>query len=410
MGKNLKKGAIAMSNHNCNQSFNIKKLGACLHPWRLVNPLSSNKIGHKLSTTFIACSLVFLSACSSNFNQPIDLASLNNEFSLDSKEIFIVRADEEELARYQMMIATFSNLLTKEADTAEKRAEVLYQMALVYDRLELFATARNVMLTALVEIPDLASAYNFIGVYLATEGRFSEAYDAFDSAIELNEKDGFAYFNRGIALYYGSRSHIALPDLLAFYKQDINDPIRILWLYIVEKEILGDKEALTNLQDRQKAVTKTPDWGMELLNLYLGKNTLVDVVNNVKNAKISRSEQAQRLCEAYFYAAKLAQDQGKLKRAWDLFHLVLTTRAAGYIEYRYAQFEINKIEDTFKKQDLERQAIEQQKERETIFKEQLQKIIDSKKQNIEPAKTEPLHDNVQRDLGLIVKIVDGSKP
>lgn len=373
-----------MSSHSCLENhkhgFKLKQTKRLIQKAFSSVCFMPKKIYLKLSCALSMGAVVFLSACSSNFSQPTDLNSLNQSFSVKQDEIFIVRPDEEELARYQLMIASFSNLLANEADTAEKRAEILYQMALVYDRLEMFATARNVMLTALVEIPDLASAYNFMGVYLASEGRFSEAYDAYDAAIELNEKEGYAYFNRGIALYYGQRPKVALPDLLTFYEQDKNDPLRILWLYIVEREIFGLDQAKASLKQRTAAIKTEPKWGKELIDLYLNDKSLADVVKSIKEAKISRLEQSQRLCETYFYAAKLAMFEGNIKRAWDLFHLVSTTRAAGYIEYRFAQYELNQIEKHYKDLDFAQEAIKAQNERDLFFKEQL-KAIEESEQN-----------------------------
>ena len=57
---------------------------------------------------------------------------------------------------------------------------------------------------ALREKPDFAEAYNFIGVYLVQQQNYDEAYEAFDSALELRPGLRLRLFNRGIALYYGT--------------------------------------------------------------------------------------------------------------------------------------------------------------------------------------------------------------
>ncbi|MGX8894877.1 lipoprotein NlpI, partial [Enterobacter cloacae] len=76
-------------------------------------------------------------------------------------------------------------------------------------------------------------------------------------------------FNRGIALYYGGRLKLAQDDLQALYQVDPNDPIRSLWLYLVEKEIDSDS-AKKQLKQRYLQAKKTGQWGWNIVEFYLG--------------------------------------------------------------------------------------------------------------------------------------------
>lgn len=321
--------------------------------------------------TSLVLSLGALSACSSvNDNGSVFTPALNSDFSIRANEVVLVTPDMLEREQYQMLITQFTQALGKENLTHEQKAQILYQLGIIYDRLGLDITARNMFLSSLIEVPDYAQAYNFLGIYLASSERFSEAYDAYDSVIELDHEEKYAYFNRGIALYYGDRAKLAISDLEKFYSFDHNDPFRMAWLYIAERKAFGEDYALENLTKRRAKVNKNIAWGLEVLDFFAGKLSSGELIQSIKDAKIDRVEKARRLCEAYFYMAKEAAFDGKFKRAYDLFHLCAATNVTGYLEYRYALMEIARYERQEIVSISDQKAIKQQLQRDKFLKEQ----------------------------------------
>ena len=83
----------------------------------------------------------------------------------------------------------------------------------------------------------MAEAYNSIGIHYTQQQEYLQAYEAFDSSIDLNPEYEFAFLNRGIALYYGGEPRLAVDDLKRFLSNDPSDPYRAIWLYIVQREV-----------------------------------------------------------------------------------------------------------------------------------------------------------------------------
>ena len=105
----------------------------------------------------------------------------------------------------ELGIARLGQMLNAPGLTPEQRAELFFQRGVVFDRVGLRAMARLDFNRALREQPDFADAYNLNGVYLTQNQEFDEAYESFDSALELAPDYVYANLNRGIALYYGGR-------------------------------------------------------------------------------------------------------------------------------------------------------------------------------------------------------------
>lgn len=325
-----------------------------------------SKTGLKLAPTAMA--VLLFSGCASTqnaFDPP-----LNSEFSISSKDVVLVDIDVVEREQYQVLIGQMTGMLAKRDITHEQKAQLLYQMGILYDRLGMDATARTMFMNSLVEVPDFARAYNFLGIYLASNERFGEAYDAYDAVLEIDPNEVYAYFNRGIALYYGNRAELGIQDLKKFYELDKNDPFRIAWLYILERKVEGQDVARTKLEERHKAIDKKVPWGTEVLDFLAGKISGHELIASVRTADIEISERARRLCEAYFYMAKEAAYNGEYKRAYDLFHLCLSTNVSGYLEYRYARMEIARFERMEKVAQAEKIADMKQQERDEFLKKQ----------------------------------------
>lgn len=323
--------------------------------------------------TICSCGLIgalTLSGCNLNSGNGAFDPPLKSEFSVDSKDVILVSPDYQEREQYQLLISHLTQMLSNKKASHEQRAQILYQLGLLYDRLGLDVTARTMFMGALVEVPDYADAYNFLGIYLASKERFSEAYDAYDAVIEIDPEESYAYFNRGIALYYGNLARLAVSDLKKFYDSDKNDPFRIAWLYLAERADSGEEYAHKMLQERRDAVKKDVPWGTEVLDYMLGKISGHELIDGIRKANLDDAESARRLCEAYFYMGKMAAFDGNVKRAYDLYHLCVATNVTGYLEYRYAQLEISRYERQELMAKADEIATKQQEERDRILKEQ----------------------------------------
>ena len=205
----------------------------------------------KALVSSLLLSFILLEGCISNNEEQAPVTQkvdLTGPFSVPPSEILLPLASERLIEQDQAIIVKLSMMLDTQAKTKGDRAEIFYELGIVYDRLGLEATARTMFMNALVESPTFAAPYNFVGIYFAKDGRFQDALDAFDSALELNPKESYIYFNRAIVLHYAHRDVLALDDLLTFYKSDPNDPYRLLWMYIVERGALGADKALSNLE------------------------------------------------------------------------------------------------------------------------------------------------------------------
>ena len=308
----------------------------------------------KSKALLLASMLSFLLGCESfmdNKAPEVQEVGISGPFSVPPDEILLSLPSERLIEQDQAIIVKLSMMLDTQAKTKGDKAEIFYELGIVYDRLGLEATARTMFMNALVENPAFASPYNFVGIYFAKDGRFQDACDAFDSALELNPNESYIYFNRAIVLHYAHRDVLALEDLNKFYKADKNDPYRLLWMYIVERNVYGKSTALSKLQDRfdnVKLKDKKDNWGFNLVRLYLGDLDESKFWEQIKLFKKDPKTFADHLCEAYFYLGKLRLLDGKDKQAYDMFYLSQATRRFGFLEYRYSLHEISNLEKKYK--------------------------------------------------------------
>lgn len=252
--------------------------------------------------------------------------------------------------RDQALLFNVSQLLDTKARSHRERAEVFYELGIIYDRLGLEATARTMFMNALVENRKYAAPYNFIGIYFAEDGRYQEALDAFDSSLELDSSDRYVNFSRGIVLYYAGRPQVALSDFLAFYKADLSDPYRQLWLFLCEVKTQGREKAVENLKERFAATPKKAvesNWGFDVVRLYIGEISLKEFFSRIKSSQDHADEYADHLCEGYFYVGKLSEIDGNDALACDYFSLAAATHRYGFLEYRYALREIRTIKKRY---------------------------------------------------------------
>lgn len=243
--------------------------------------------------------------------------------------------------RAQLVIARYTHVLYQAPLNDEERAELLFQRGIAYDAIGLGSLALSDYTEALRLKPDMAEAYNSVGVHYTQEGQFMQAYEAFDSTLEIDPDYHFALLNRGIALYYGGRSELAAKDTLAFLAQDETDPIRVLWHYIAGRQI-DETSALEQLSERRK-VLDDEKWSTSIVDFYLGKVDEAAVVASLIRDVQSQTQLNNRLCEAYFYLGKYHAHKGNRVTAANYFKLSLSTNVHEYVEHKFSRIELSNI-------------------------------------------------------------------
>ena len=238
----------------------------------------------------------------------------------------------------EVILARMEQILASRALTDDERAQLLYERGVLYDSLGLRALARNDFSQALTIRPDMPDVFNYLGIYLTQAGNFDAAYEAFDSVLELDPTYNYARLNRGIALYYGGRYLLAQDDLLAFYRDDPNDPFRSLWLYLVEREI-NPQGAEKALKGRYNAAEKGP-WGWKIVEFYLGRFSETVLMTRLKEDATDNTSLAEHLSETDFYLGKHYLSLGDKDTASALFKLTVANNVHNFVEHRYALLEL----------------------------------------------------------------------
>ncbi|MBU2892429.1 lipoprotein NlpI [Colwellia sp. D2M02] len=239
----------------------------------------------------------------------------------------------------EIAIARLSEVLERVKISDEQRAELFYDRGVLYDSVGLRSLARIDFSHALQLKPDLVDAYNFLGIHLTQVQEFSQAYEQFDSALELDPEHEYAYLNRGIALYYGARPELAAADFKAFHHQQKDDPYRLLWLYLTEYEV--DDIAAKSALERRAELVDERTWAKQVIYLYLGDISQQTFISNLTRNVTSSKQLTDRLCEAYFYLGKYNQMRGFSNAAANFFKLSLSTNVYEFVEHRYAKLELD---------------------------------------------------------------------
>lgn len=241
----------------------------------------------------------------------------------------------------EVAIARLTEILNRVEVSQEQKAKLFYDRGVIYDSVGLRGLASYDFQRALRLQPDLVDAYNFIGIHHTQRQEFLQAYEAFDSAIELDEQHEYAYLNRGIALYYGGRPQLALEDMRRFQLEQQNDPYRISWLYIIESEI-DPVIAKNNLRINLDNIDHN-SWANNILRLFLGDISEQDFVATLTVGVKNHKELVDRLCEGYFYLGKYKLLNKSVTTSSDYFKLALSTNVYEFIEHRYAKLELDLI-------------------------------------------------------------------
>lgn len=256
----------------------------------------------------------------------------------------VIAAPQPMNVRYQLEIAKLNEILSSHAsDTIDNRqlAEFWFRRGTLYDALGLTMLARFDLNMALEFNPQMADAYNYLGIHDTQNQQFEYAFEAFEAALELDPEHPYAYLNRGITAYYDNRLALAIDDLQRHFDADPADPYRSLWLFFAEQQQDDKRARITLAQRRLQHADRS--WGWVLNDLMLGVVTEQQFLQQHLSRALDADEtMAERLCEAYFYLGKLKQLEGNNQRALVYFQLALSSNVFTFLEHRYAGLEIER--------------------------------------------------------------------
>jgi len=243
----------------------------------------------------------------------------------------------------EVKLLRINQLLVEQKDLdARQQAILFYERGIIYDRMGLTAHSRYDFTQALNVDPTFADPYNSLGLYLLLSQSYDEAFDAFDSALELSDDMQYSYLHRAVGLYQVGRYQLAKDDIEIFYLLDKNDPYRILWRYIINSQIDPQKA----LQALQSATQFNDDkrYAWSIVDALAGRISETEFLDNVAYGVRSNKELAQRLCEAYFYLGHWHKLAGNLEKAIYYFKLSTATNIHEFIEYKYSLIELSAIQ------------------------------------------------------------------
>ena len=242
----------------------------------------------------------------------------------------------------ELHIAKLTQAIHSPNSTEDILANLLYDRGVLYDSLGLRTLAHLDFLKALELKPTFSDAYNFLGIHLTLLGRYEQAFEAFDSALELNPNHGYVHLNRGIALhYYGNREELSVQDMETFFIKNQQDPYRAIWLYLAESR-LNKEEARLRLLFNANQLDPN-QWAYQIVQLYLGQVSEMEFIRGMASNLNNARELSDRLCEGYFYLAKLKLAQGDEDAAKNYFRLALSTNVYEFVEHKYARVELQKL-------------------------------------------------------------------
>lgn len=286
---------------------------------------------YNLKAIWFSLFTIFLSSCisgCSTFNNDEPLLAVPQQVSFEE----------------QVQLAQMSQQLSDTKLDNDTKIILYYQRGILYDSLGLRAYAESDFTQLLnfdVVIPEV---YNYIGIYSMFENDYPAAFTALNTALELDPNLQMAYINRAIALYRNQRYEAGLVDAMKFHRYAPNDPIRSLWVYLLEEKIDKTK-AKENLRINYTNLSNKNVWGSDIIAFYLGDISEKQLMINLKQGVKSNKFLAERLCETYFYLGKYYQSKGNNKRAEVLFKYALANNVYNYLEHQQALFEINQLEN-----------------------------------------------------------------
>jgi lipoprotein NlpI len=155
----------------------------------------------------------------------------------------------------------------------------------------------------------------------------------FSAALRSNSNNSDAYFLRGLAYLYAGAPARALADLDLATEFAPRAHYPALWLDIISKR--------SNLPSRLLQAIKKLDmvkWPAPLIRLFLGQLTAEAVLVAADNPNAGIKN--RQVCEANFYSAELALQDGAKDEAHRLFQIAATNCPKDVVELRAAKAEL----------------------------------------------------------------------
>jgi len=292
----------------------------------------------QLSTLVLLPLTLLLTAC-----QSVPETSLNSMESNNPMVVLPVATAVQVDYQDEVKLLRLNQLITEHKGDDKQKALLFYERGIIYDRMGLTAHSRYDFTQSINTDPTFPDAYNSFGIYLLLAQSYDEAFDAFDSAIELSEQMHYSYLHRAAGLYQVKRYSLASRDINRFYELDKTDPYRILWRYIIDSKI-DATTALLNLE-KERVASGDNRYAWTLIDVIAGRLSEKEFFELVGRNVKSNKEMAQRLCEAYFYLGYWYKYAGNLEQAIYYFKLTTTTNIHEFIEYKYALMALSSIQE-----------------------------------------------------------------
>lgn len=282
---------------------------------------------------------ILLSSCTSNNNL---YNNAYNQFSIPSKYIFLPNFDQSKSADEILgRIDVYRSMLVYDQKMDKKKiSSILYNIAILFDSLGLKNQAISSIEQSIGADPTNAQAYNLLGIYLLDALRFTDSYDAFDSAIDLDKSSTFFYTNRAYALYYGNRANLAKQDIDFVYTKSKDDPYVLLWSYIINQKLYGKDYAYRDLKQKYDLLKDKKFLAYYIIDYYLGYISLDQLFDNIQHSNIEQDKLIGVFCELYFYVGKMFEINKDYKSAYDFYNLSKILKGYDYSEYHLSGIEI----------------------------------------------------------------------
>ena len=158
----------------------------------------------------------------------------------------------------------------------------------------------------------------------------------YNAAIKRDPRDDDAYFHRGLANFYAGSLPQALADLNQAIKLDPEYPYYALWIDIIDKR----GNAASRLSQTISHINMTK-WPAPVIRLYLGQTTPAEVL--AAAADPDAMTKRGQICEANFYLAELALQQGAREEAKRMFRLAAADCPREFVEGHSASSELEAL-------------------------------------------------------------------
>ncbi|MBB1313973.1 lipoprotein NlpI [Aliivibrio sp. SR45-2] len=285
----------------------------------------------------------------------------------------------------EIQLSRLNQLLLRTDIDDVTRAKMFYDRGLINDSLGLRDLARVDFTQSLNLKPDQSDVFNILGVYYTQNTDFDGAYEAFDSALELDPSNQFAERNLAIALYYGERYDQAYEIAKKHYNDAPSDPYRAIWLYWIGLNV--DVTAATEAFKIQYQERTDEDFGWDLAGVILKETSDDAFFQKILTTTRNNTALAQKLTEGYFYLGKRYQYEGDYPNAIALYKLAMSNNVYEFVEHRYSFIELGNIFKTLRElqeqKQKEQQALEVKEkqnspEQDSVEKEELKKEATTK--------------------------------